>query len=125
MVRAFFIVEALLLVLGVGGSVYSNFDQVRDVVVGHTTLYSSQLLVGQLASSIIAAGYVLAGVLLLRQSRSHAFEQFRRATLINLFLTQFFVFARIQFGAMPGFLFNLVLLGLINYAMYQEKAARS
>ncbi|MEO6513461.1 MAG: hypothetical protein ABIR37_02105 [Candidatus Saccharimonadales bacterium] len=123
-VRSFFIAEALLLLLGVGASVYSNFDQVRDVVIGHATLYSSQLLVGQLASSIIAAGYVLAGVLLIRQSRYRAFEQFRRATVINLFLTQFFVFARIQFGALPGFVFNLLLLGLINYAMYQEKAAK-
>lgn len=125
LVRTFFIAEAILLILAVGGSVYSNFDQVRDVVVGHTTLYSSQLLVGQLASSVIAAAYVIAGVLVLRQSRSYAFEQFRRATLLNLFLTQFFVFARIQFAAMPGFLFNLVLLGLINYAMYQEKTERS
>jgi hypothetical protein len=122
-VRAFFIAEALLLLFAVGASVFSNFDQVRDVVVGHTTLYSSQLLVGQLASSMVAAGYVLAGVLLVRRSRYQAFEQFRRATLINLFLTQFFVFARIQFGALPGFVFNLLLLGVINYAMYQEKAA--
>jgi mRNA-degrading endonuclease RelE of RelBE toxin-antitoxin system len=124
-VRAFFIAEALLLLVGVGGSVYGNFDQVRDVVIGHTTLYSSQLLVGQLASSIIAASFVLAGVLLIRNSRYMAFEQFRRATLINLFLTQFFVFARIQFDALPGFVFNLLLLGIINYAMYQEKAAGS
>ena len=124
-VRVFFVAEALLLVLGVGTSVFANFDQVRDVVSGHTALYSSQLLVGQLASSIVAAGYVLAGALLLRKSRYLAFEQFRRATLINLFLTQFFVFSRIQFGALPGFVFNLLLLGLINYAMYQEKAAES
>jgi hypothetical protein len=123
-VRAFFIAEAVLFLFGVGASVYANFDQVRDVVIGQATLYSSQLLVGQLASSIFAAGYVLAGVLLIRRSRFLAFEQFRRATLINLFLTQFFVFARIQFGALPGFVFNLVLLGVINYAMYQEKAAR-
>jgi len=124
LIRVFFIAEAGLFLLAVLASVFSNIDQVRDVVLGNTRLYSSQLLVGQLVSTLIAAGYAVAGVVLLTQSRIRAFEQFRRATLINLFLTQFFVFARIQFGAMPGFLFSLLLLGFINYAIFQEKAGR-
>jgi hypothetical protein len=121
-VRAFFIAEAGLFLLAVLASLYSNFDQIRDIVNGGILVYSSQLLIGQFASSLIAGAFALAGVLLITQSRERAFEQFRRATLINLFLTQFFIFARIEFGALPGFLFNLVLLGLINYAIYQEKA---
>jgi hypothetical protein len=121
-VRAFFILEAGLFLLAVIASLYNNFDQILDIVAGHAPVYSSQLLIGQLISAGIATGFAIAGVVLLPQSRSRAFEQFRRATLINLFLTEFFIFSRIQFGAMPGFLFNLALLGLINYAIYQEKA---
>ncbi len=121
LVQVFFIAQASLFMVAVVATIFNNFDQVRDLMLGDVRLYSSQLLMGQLASSIIAAGFVTVGAILLPRSRSLAFEQFRRATLINLFLTEFFIFARIQFGAMPGFLFNLLLLGLINYALYQEK----
>jgi hypothetical protein len=54
-----------------------------------------------------------------------AYEQFRRATLVNIFLTQFFAFARVEFNALPGFLFNLILLGLIGYAIRQEQQLAS
>lgn len=121
-VQAFFLVEAGLFLMAVLGTVINNFDQVRDLLDGGAHLYSSQLLVGQLISSVIAAGFVLTGALLLPRFRMLALEQFRRATLINLFLTEFFIFARIQFGALPGFLFSVALLGLINYAIYQEKS---
>jgi hypothetical protein len=121
LVRAFFIAEAGLFLVAVVASLYSNFDQIRDLVEGGAVVYSSQLLIGQLVTSLLAAGFAIAGVILLPGSRASAFEQFRRATLINLFLTQFFIFARIQFGALPGFLFNLALLGFINYAIYQER----
>jgi hypothetical protein len=123
-VQAFFIIEAGVFLLAVIATVYNNFGQVQELVNGGTQLYSSQLLIGQLLSSLIAAGFVVTGALLLPRFRMLALEQFRRATLINLFLTEFFIFARIQFGALPGFLFSLALLGLINYAIYQEKAGR-
>ncbi len=122
LVRAFFIAEAGLFLLAVVASVYGNFDQIRDLVVGGAPVYSSQLLIGQFVSSAAAAGFAIAGTFLLPRSRMRAFEQFRRATLINLLLTQFFIFARLQFDALPGFLFNLTLLGFINYAIYQEKS---
>ena len=119
-VRVFFIIETGLFVLAVVGSVYNNLDQVIDIFRGNEN-YHTQLLIGQLISSSIAASFAIVGVTMLPNSRADAFEQFRRATLVNLFLTEFFVFSRIQFGAMPGFLFNLVLLGLINYALHQER----
>lgn len=119
-VRVFFVVEAGIFLLAVIGSVYNNFDQVLDIFQGHES-YGSQLLIGQVVSSGIAAAFAITGVVLLTKSRAEAFEQFRRATLVNLFLTEFFIFSRIQFGAMPGFLFNLALLGLITYALHQER----
>ncbi|QQS18515.1 hypothetical protein IPL68_00115 [Candidatus Saccharibacteria bacterium] len=42
------------------------------------------------------------------------------ATLINLLLTQFFEFSRVEFGALPGFVFNLLLLAVINAAIAEE-----
>jgi hypothetical protein len=120
-VQLVFVVQAVVFLLAVIATVYNNFDQVRDLIVSGKELYSSQLLVGQLVASGIAASFAVVGAVLLPQSRVRAFEQFRRATLINLYLTQFFVFSRIQFQALPGFLFNLLLLGLISYVLYQEK----
>lgn len=120
-VQSLFVIEATVFLLAVIGTVYNNFDQVRDLLERHAAVYSSQLLIGQLVASGIAASFAIVGAVLLPKSRLQAFEQFRRATLINLFLTEFFIFSRIQFDALPGFLFNLLLLGLINYALYQEK----
>jgi hypothetical protein len=63
---------------------------------------------------------VVMGLSWLSGSRLRAFEWFRRATLVNLLLTEFFIFSRIQFGAMAGFIFNLLLLIIINAAIDQE-----
>lgn len=120
-VQFLFVLQAVIFLLAVIATIYNNFDQVRDLLVVHKEIYSSQLLIGQLAASGIAASFAIIGAVLLPQSRVTAFEQFRRATLINLYLTEFFIFSRIQFQALPGFLFNLLLLGLISFALYQEK----
>ncbi|HET8709323.1 MAG TPA: hypothetical protein VFL85_03500 [Candidatus Saccharimonadales bacterium] len=120
-VQLLFVLQAVIFLLAVIATIYHNFDQVRELLEGNKEIYSSQLLIGQLVASGIAAGFAIAGAALLPKSRVTAFEQFRRATLINLYLTEFFIFSRIQFQALPGFLFNLLLLGLISYALYQEK----
>jgi len=116
LVRGFFLGEVLVFVLG---GVFSLFANIHDGVVnidGYPAGVSAAA-VGQLASSLVAAVYVLYGLYIWRRSGVHlAYEQFRRATLINIFLTQFFAFARIEFLALPGFLFNIALLGFISYA---------
>lgn len=119
-VRVFFIVQAVVVFLAVVYAVYSNLDDVLDLLSG-TITYGTALIIGQLASSIIAGCYVLYGAYWLRESRLVAFESFRRATLINLFLTEFFLFTRIQFQALPGFVFNVVLLLVVGYVMHQER----
>ncbi|HEY5668271.1 MAG TPA: hypothetical protein VIR03_03855 [Candidatus Saccharimonadales bacterium] len=123
-VQIFFLAEVALFVLGVLGTIYNSIDSVLDIFQGHVP-YATELVLGQLASSIVAAGFAVWGALLLTRSRLHAYEQFRRATLINLFLTQFFMFSRIQFGALPAFAFNMILLGLISYAIRQEHRLRA
>jgi hypothetical protein len=120
LVRSFFLLQIFLFVSGVAGTVYANLDGLLTLFDGDTS-FSLWLAVGQLISVIVAAGYVVWGTVLLPRSHMRAYEQFRRATLVNLFLTQFFMFSRIEFGAMPGFLFNMALLGLIAYAIRQEQ----
>lgn len=124
LVRTFFVAEALAFVVGVAVINYRNVDSVFDLFRGSIT-FSQELALGQLISSLIAAGFALYGVYLLRKSRVRAYEQFRRATLVNIFVTQIFMFSRIEFGALPGFLFNLLLLGVIGYAIRQEQRLKS
>lgn len=114
-----FVAEAALFLLLVLGGIAKNLDSVRDFLQGHSS-YGHSLILGQLAASLLVAGYAIAGAIQLRSSRAEAFEQFRRATLVNIFLTEFFIFSRIQFGAIPSFLLNLILLLALRYAIYQE-----
>ncbi len=120
LVRLFFIIEIALFILAVGSAVFSNIDNVRDFFQGHGS-YGHSLVLGQAVGTAIAAWFAIAGLYKLRGSRIEAFEWFRRATLANLLFTEFFIFSRIQFGAMPGFIFNLVLLVLINFVLTHER----
>ncbi len=123
-VRAFFIVETLVFFGAVLLAVYTNIDNVRDFFAGKAD-YGHSLVVGQLATTIVAGLFVVIGLRWLASSRSRAFEWFRRATLVNLLLTQFFIFSRVQFDAMPGFIFNLLLLIVINAVIDQESRHES
>ena len=117
--RWFFLLEAGVFLVAVASALLNNLDNVRDFFSGSAD-YGQSLIIGQLAATVIAAIFAVMGALRLRHSRKEAFELFRRATLVNLLLTEFFVFSRIQFGAMPGFIFNLVLLVVINFSLHQE-----
>lgn len=120
LVRLFFIIEIALFVVAVGLAVFNNIDNVRDFFEGHGS-YGHSLVLGQAVGTAIAAWFAAVGLYKLRGSRTEAFEWFRRATLINLLFTEFFIFSRIQFGAMAGFIFNLVLLVLINFVLTHER----
>jgi hypothetical protein len=121
-VRAFFLVEIALFAFGLLLAVINNIDSVQDFLHGQPS-YGHSLIIGQAIGTGIAAWFVGLGIYRLRSSRLEAFEWFRRATLTNLLLTEFFIFSRIQFGAIPGFIFNLLLLLLINFALSHERRA--
>ncbi|HET8670476.1 MAG TPA: hypothetical protein VFM05_07590 [Candidatus Saccharimonadales bacterium] len=123
-VRSFFLLEAGVFVVAVIGVNYASVDSAFDIFKGGVP-YSVELVWGQLLSSLVAAGFAVYGAIVIRISRYRAYEQFRRATMINVFLTQFFMFSRIELAAIPGFFFNLLLLGLIGYAMHQELRLRT
>lgn len=112
--------QAAILALGIIYTVYTNLEGIRALLAGSVD-YSQEVLVGQILSSLAASGFVLYGLYLLRSSRVAAFEQFRRAALISLYLTQFFVFIRLEFAALPGFLLNLFVLLLISFVISQEE----
>ncbi len=119
LVRFFFITEAVIFVVAIVGNLYINLDDITGIFSGMVN-YGAGLLIGQFISSLAAAGYAIHGTVQLQHSRIAAFENFRRATLINLFLTEFFVFSRIEFQALPGFAFNVAILLIIGYVMHQE-----
>jgi hypothetical protein len=123
-VGTIFLVESLLFLLAVLGPLIHNFTTADDIFKLRDN-YSHVLIVGQLASSLVAAGFALAGAIKLRSSRPQALELFRRAVLVNLFLTEFFIFSRLQLQALPSFMLNLGLLLLITYSQHEEKRVRA
>ncbi len=119
LVRNLFLLQAFLFVGGVVGTIYLNIDGAFDLFTIKST--APWLIVGQLASLAVAVVFAVRGAALLPKSRLRGYEEFRRATLVNILLVQFFIFSRIEFAALPGFVFNLGLLGLIGYAVRQEQ----
>lgn len=120
LVSAIFVAEAVIFLLVVIGTFVNSFDDINDLI-RQSDNYSTKLLIGQLIASIAAATFAVIGTIKLVHSRLKAFEYFRRAILINLLLTQFFIFSRIEFQAIPGFLINLALLIALTAALHQEK----
>jgi hypothetical protein len=119
-VKVFFLLETFIFVASITTLIIRNLGSVLDLFTKHLP-FATELAIGQLLASVVAAGYAIYGTVLLRKSRIRAYEQFRRATMVNIFLTQFFMFARIEFGALPGFFFNLFVLGFLGFATRQEQ----
>jgi hypothetical protein len=73
-----------------------------------------------LVSSVLPAIIVVVGVLRLPSSRLEAYQTFRRAVLILIFLTQFFVFYRDKFLGLVGLFWNILILLTLRYMIAQE-----
>ncbi|MHB8859274.1 MAG: hypothetical protein ACYC6Z_07320 [Thermoleophilia bacterium] len=73
-----------------------------------------------LASNIISAIYIAWGVFLLRRSRLRSYNMFERSILVQLFLGQLFLFYKDEFGAVPGFVFYILLLLAIRFVIQRE-----
>jgi hypothetical protein len=74
-----------------------------------------------LISSCVAGLLAAWGIVLLRHSRLAAYEMFERALLVSLFFTQVFVFIESQFGAVFGFLVDLLLFVTVRYMLDRER----
>ncbi len=75
---------------------------------------------GELASSITSGAFVLAGLWLIRKSRLNAYEMFKKAVLVSIFLTQFFTFYKEQFSALLGLGWNIIILITLRYMINEE-----
>ncbi|HVV25950.1 MAG TPA: hypothetical protein VHC21_02880 [Candidatus Saccharimonadales bacterium] len=122
LVGAVFVIEALIFLGVVIGNLTHSFNSLHELFQ-HYDSYSTKLLIGQLASSVVASIFAIIGAFQLRRSRLQAYEYFRRALLVNIFLTEFFTFTRIQFGALPGLAVNLALFIILRAALQQESRA--
>lgn len=122
LVRIFFILAVAASVLALAFALQNNFANVQGFLRGDKD-YGHGLVVGQLVSTVLASVLVLVGLLRLAANRAAAFEWFRRAALVNLLLTEFFIFSRIEFGAMASFVCSLLLLIVINLVLAQERRA--
>jgi hypothetical protein len=119
-VQVFFVAEATVFLAGILFNIYPSLDSLLDFLSGQIT-YGGWLIFGQVVSALTAAIVAIVGARKLNNDRVAAFELFRRATLINLFLTEFFIFSRIELEALPGFFLNLALLLLVNLSLAQER----
>lgn len=114
---AFLQVVALSLVAGLTlGGVQSN---VETDGVQHLDFVN----IAAVVSTVVAAGFMAAGVRQLRRGdRAAAYWRFERGLLVTIFVTQVFVFAESSFGATTGFLLSLLLFVTVRYMARQEAA---
>lgn len=124
--RSHFYIQLLFTIQAVGiflTLIFTNYTNVNDVVLlfDEAVTYGEELIIGQLISSGVSIGLLVYGLVKLPSSRLVAFEQFRRATIINIYLTQFFAFSRIQFEALYGFGASLLILIVIGFIIREEQ----
>lgn len=117
------ILQALTFVVTVGIALFKDFNTSIGISASNDA-YANNLLIAEFISSLIASGFAVAGAVKLLSSRIEAFELFRTSIMINLLLTNFFMFTRVEFQALPSFFINLAILGGLRYALYEENRSR-
>lgn len=101
-----------------------NLSRSSDFVTSYLIagkIKSSFIDFGQFGSSILAAVFVLFGLIKLFKSRLLAYSSFKDSIYISIFLTQFFDFYDNQFGALLLLFFNLLVLWIVEYAISEER----
>jgi hypothetical protein len=81
------------------------------------------IVTGLLVSAAVSAGFALVGLAVVARNRARGYRLFRRAVLISLLVTQFFVFRLEEWAATTGLVVDLLLLGLIVTQLSQIEAA--
>jgi hypothetical protein len=75
-----------------------------------------------LASSAVSAGLVIAGLRSLRRGdRVAGYRLLARAMLVQIFITQVFIFVESSFGAITGLLISILLLVTVRFMERQEQ----
>ena len=81
--------------------------------------------VAEAAASVASSVCIWIGILALRKSRVAAFEWFQRSMLVNIFVTQVFLFYDSQFGALGGLAVHVAIYVALRYAIWRETTAGS
>lgn len=79
---------------------------------------------GLLASSLVAAALIVAGLVALPRDRPSAYRWFKRSTLVSLLVGQVFLFYTQQFGALVELVLSLIALGGLDALLAAERRAR-
>lgn len=74
---------------------------------------------GMLGGAAVSTALAVAGLVLVRRDRHMAYQRFRRAVMVSLLVTQFFVFIVEQFTAVWGLLIDLAVLMLVEAELSQ------
>lgn len=77
---------------------------------------------GELVSDLAVGAFVVLGLVNIRRSRLAAYRMFARAVLVSILLAQMFAFYRIQFWAIAGLGAVLLIWGILQYMIAEEKA---
>lgn len=120
LISIIFLAAAVLFLATVFYDLGNSIDSAADYLHSYSGVYGQSLLYGQLASASIAGIFAVVGAFKLTEERNKAYEWFHRSLLTNLLLTEFFIFSRIQFAALPGFALNLILLIALRAAQNEE-----
>ncbi len=77
--------------------------------------------VGEMVSTTISVILVSLGIFKLKTDRLAAFQYFKYSVLVSIFLTNFFVFYKIQFAALIGLAINILTLAVLEYMISRER----
>lgn len=124
-VVAFFVLQSLF-TLAVDGvllylKLHWNSDMSAVLPDGFPVQSFSDLAV--LASATLAALLVLVGITKIRSNRIAGYQLFRNAILVQIFLSQVFLFYKEQLLALIGLAGNILMLLVLRYMINQEMAA--
>lgn len=72
-------------------------------------------------SGLLSILFLWIGIFSLRRSTVSAYRWWQRAVLMNLLVTQIFLFNKDQFGALTGLAWDLVLYGALRYLIAREE----
>ena len=99
---------------------YSTFNLVQALVnFRHIDSFFDW---GHVISTIVSGLFVLAGTYaLIRLSRKRAYEYFRFAVLVHIFLTQFFLFIERQLSAVFILALSIIIWNTLQYLISEEK----
>ncbi len=118
---SFFVIQALI-------AITKSSELVIDVINNVGALDLSQefpqitfLNIGEAFFTIISDAFILIGVFLLPKSRLVAYQMFKRALLISIFITQFFLFYKEQLTAIFGLTVNILVLIAVEYMITREE----